>query len=159
MIQSILLAISERNSVRHSILIVDDSTEDRYLLKRYLKKSGLDTTVVEVSNGEQGLDFLTGEEEYSNSYPDIQPPLLVFLDINMPIMNGWEFLEELRQKQDQVQIRPTIVVMYSTSDRLEDKERIAEYDFVKTYIVKGSYTPVELKSIIEDCIRAPGLLL
>ncbi|MFK7996349.1 MAG: response regulator [Granulosicoccus sp.] len=159
MIQSILLAISERNSVRHSILIVDDSTEDRYLLKRYLKKSGLDTTVVEVSNGEQGLDFLTGEEEYSNSYSDIQPPLLVFLDINMPIMNGWEFLEELRQKQDQVQIRPTIVVMYSTSDRLEDKERIAEYDFVKTYIVKGSYTPVELKSIIEDCIRAPGLLL
>lgn len=138
--------------MRHSILIVDDSEEDRYLLKRYLKKSGLDVAIAEVSNGEQGLDFLIQEDQRVLEHPEIQAPLVVFLDVNMPVMNGWEFLEEFRNRQQQIQINPTIVVMYSTSDQEHDKARIEQYEFVKTYVVKGSFSPMQLKDTITACV-------
>lgn len=138
--------------MRHSILIVDDSEEDRYLLKRYLKKSGLDVAIAEVSNGEQGLDFLIQEDQRVLEHPEIQAPLVVFLDVNMPVMNGWEFLEEFRKRQQQIRINPTVVVMYSTSDQEHDKARIEQYEFVKTYVVKGSFSPLQLKDTISACV-------
>lgn len=138
--------------MRHSILIVDDSEEDRYLLKRYLKKSGLDVAIAEVSNGEQGLDFLIQEDQRVLEHPEIQAPLVVFLDVNMPVMNGWEFLEEFGKRQQQIRINPTVVVMYSTSDQEHDKARIEQYEFVKTYVVKGSFSPMQLKDTITACV-------
>jgi CheY-like chemotaxis protein len=42
--------------MKYSILIIDDSNEDRYLLKRYLNKCGLDVNIAEASNGEEALD-------------------------------------------------------------------------------------------------------
>ena len=132
----------------YSILIIDDSEEDRYLLKRYLRKSGLDVTIAEAGNGEEALAFLTNYEEYKEKFPGIEPPLVVFLDINMPIMNGWEFLEEFYVKQEEIELKPTVVVMYSTSEQDEEKARIAKFDCVRSYVVKGSYTPEGLKETI-----------
>ena len=138
--------------MRHSILIVDDSEDDRYLLKRYLRKSGLDVSIAEAPNGEQGMDLLLEEDQRLIVNPEIRTPLVVFLDVNMPVMNGWEFLEEFRNRQLQIKIKPTIVVMYSASDEDENKVRIGEYDFVKTYIVKGSLSPLQLKETIKSCV-------
>ena len=138
-----------------SILIIDDSEEDRYLLKRYLKKSRLELSVAEAVNGEQALDFLTEFETRRNDHPDIKPPLVVFLDVNMPIMNGWEFLEAFSARQDQLQINPAAVVMYSTSDQEEDIARAAQFDVVKTYVVKGSYTPEDFRKTIVECVDRP----
>ena len=138
--------------MKYSILIIDDSNEDRYLLKRYLNKCGLDVNIAEASNGEEALDFLINYHQYEDTYPGMQPPLLAFLDINMPIMGGWEFLEAFQENEDSVKIVPTIVVMYSTSDQDDEKTRIANYDFVSSYIVKGSYSPDELKQTILDCV-------
>ena len=53
----------------YSILIIDDSEEDRYLLKRYLRKSGLEVTIAEAVNGEEALAFLTNYEEYKQDFP------------------------------------------------------------------------------------------
>jgi len=136
----------------HSILIVDDSEEDRFLLKRYISKTGLDTLIVEAENGEVALDFLI---EYENSplkgdY-DITPPLVVFLDVNMPIMNGWEFLEQCRLRAADIKIKPTVVVMYSTSDNESDVSRGNDHDIVRTYIVKGSIDIQQLKDTIVSC--------
>ena len=138
--------------MRYSILIIDDSEEDRYLLKRYLGKCGLDVIVAEASNGEMALAFLTNYEQARKDNPGIEPPLLVFLDINMPVMSGWEFLDEFHEKQDQIQIKPTIVVMYSTSDQGEEKARIDNYEFVKSYVVKGKFTPENLKQTIVNAL-------
>ena len=132
----------------YSILIIDDSEEDRYLLKRYLRKSGLELTIAEAGNGEEALAFMTNYEQYKQKFPGIEPPLLVFLDINMPIMNGWEFLEEFYAKQEDIELKPTVVVMYSTSEQDEEKARIGKYECVKSYVVKGSYTPEGLKETI-----------
>ena len=140
--------------MNYSILIIDDSEEDRYLLKRYLKKSGLETTIAEVANGEQAMTFLTEFEKYQREHPDMKAPLVVFLDVNMPIMNGWEFLEAYRERQDQVQIKPSVLIMYSTSDQEADMVRAAQFDFVNSYIVKGSYSPEDLKKMVIACTQA-----
>ena len=132
----------------YSILIIDDSEEDRYLLKRYLRKSGLEVTIAEAGNGEEALAFLTNYEEYKEKFPGIEPPLVAFLDINMPIMNGWEFLDGFYAKQEEIQLKPTVVVMYSTSEQDEEKARTEKFDCVKSYVVKGSYTPEGLKETI-----------
>ena len=134
--------------MKYSILIIDDSEEDRYLLKRYLRKSGLDVAVAEAVNGEQALHFLTEFEQYQRDHPEIKAPLVVFLDVNMPIMNGWEFLEEFSLRRDQISISPIVVIMYSTSDQETDKARAEQFDIVTTYVIKGSYTPDDLKRAI-----------
>ena len=137
----------------YSILIIDDNAEDRYLLKRYLKKSGLELSIAEANNGEEALEFLTKFDQRQKDYPQIKPPLLLFLDVNMPIMNGWDFLEEFHARQAEIQLKPSIVIMYSTSDEQEERERIKNYQHVSSYIVKGSYTPEELKQAVIDSVN------
>ena len=138
--------------MKYSVLIIDDSDEDRYLLKRFLKKTELDVIIAEARNGEEALDFLTSfSEKYAETHPDIDSPLIAFLDVNMPIMNGWEFLEEFHSRLSDIQIKPTVVVMYSTSDLREDIDRGNAYEFVKTYLIKGEYTPEKLKETLVLC--------
>ena len=138
--------------MKYSILIIDDSEEDRYLLKRYLRKSGLEVVVAEAVNGEEAMHFLTEFEKYQRDHPDIKAPLVVFLDVNMPIMNGWEFLKEFNLRRDQIAISPIVVIMYSTSDHETDKARAEQFDVVKTYVVKGNYTPDDLKRVIVSSV-------
>ena len=143
--------------MKYSILIIDDSEEDRFLLKRYLRKSGLDVAVAEAVNGEQALHFLIEFEKYQQDHSEIKAPLVVFLDVNMPIMNGWEFLEEFSAQRDQIPISPIVVIIYSTSDQEVDKARATQFECVKTYVVKGNYTPDELKRTIVACVQPDNL--
>lgn len=133
----------------YTIMIVDDSADDRYLLKRYLKKTELTLVILETANGTEGIDLLLkSREALESQYPGIRAPVTLFLDINMPVMNGWEFLEELEKRHNEIELRPTIVLMYSTSGSLHDKTKSTNYDSVVNYIVKGDLTIEELKQKI-----------
>lgn len=133
----------------YTVMIVDDSPEDRYLLKRQLKKTGLELVVLEVSSGDEGIKLLTtSPSELAVSHPGISGPITIFLDINMPLMNGWEFIEALDLHNQDIKLKPTVVLMYSTSDDDADKDKASQYDAVANYIVKGESTPVVLKEAI-----------
>lgn len=133
----------------YSVMIVDDSADDRYLLKRYLQKTGLSLVILEAGNGSEGMDtLLKSREELESQHPDIRAPVTLFLDINMPVMNGWDFLKELEKRHDEIELKPTVVLVYSTSDRFSDKTRSAKHDTVANYIVKGDLTIEELKQNI-----------
>ncbi|MFK7859747.1 MAG: response regulator [Granulosicoccus sp.] len=133
----------------YTVLIVDDNFEDRFLLKRYLKKTGLSLIVLEVSSGLEGIELLkTPLEELEVKYPGIRVPITLFLDINMPLMNGWQFLEELESQRKDIKLDPTVVMMYSTSDDSYDRSKAESYDSVANYIVKGESTPDSLKEAI-----------
>lgn len=130
-------------------MIVDDSSDDRYLLKRYLQKTGLSLVILETDNGSEGIDtLLKSREELESQYPGIRAPVTLFLDINMPVMNGWEFLEELERQRDEIELKPTVVLMYSTSGSSHDKTKSTNYDAVENYIVKGDLTIEDLKQNI-----------
>lgn len=133
----------------YTVLIIDDSFEDRFILKRYLKKTDLQLVVLEASGGAEGIELLTTPiDQLTPKYPGIQAPVMLFLDVNMPLMNGWQFVEELDRRDEEVKLKPTVIWMYSTSDADYEKNKAAKYDSVCSYIVKGESTPESLKAAI-----------
>ena len=92
------------------IMLVEDDTVDAMTVKRALKEIKISNGLIHVKNGEEALDHLLDEEK--------EQPCIVLLDLNMPIMNGVEFLEE-RAKHDQLITIPVIVL--TTSKDEQDK--------------------------------------
>ncbi len=134
--------------MRYSILIIDDNEVDRYLLKRMLKNTNLDIVTFEKSNGAKALDFLRDYEKNSKLHLDDFPPLLFFLDINMPIMNGWEFLAEFVKLRKTTNLNSATIVMLSSSNSEAEYAKAKQFDFVSDYIVKGQHTTDDLVNAI-----------
>ncbi len=141
------------NTHTYSVLIIDDSEEDRYLLKRYLKKTELSLLVLEATNGQEALELLTTPlDTLRKQHPSLRAPVIIFLDINMPIMNGWEFVSALEHNSQSIQLKPTVVMMYSTASEDEEKDKIHDYSSVKGYLVKGESTVESIKNTILETI-------
>ncbi|MEM9101693.1 MAG: response regulator [Pseudomonadota bacterium] len=132
-----------------SILIIDDSDMDCYLLKRELEYIECEATIVEKSNGVEALAFFKQHETNRRLYGDDFPPLLVFLDINMPLMDGKRFLQEYEKLlHDNPELESSNIIMFTSSKNPQDIEASKKYNFVKGYLVKGQYTEDELKAVI-----------
>ena len=129
-------------------MIVDDSETDRYLLKRFLGKTDLVGDIFEVNNGKDALDFLSNFEENQKKYPDGFPPTLLFLDINMPLMDGFEFLSKYQELRDKVDDFSITIMMFSSSASKEDQNKAFSFPFVKDYLVKGAFKVEDLKAKI-----------
>lgn len=138
-----------------SVLIVDDEEADRYLLKRQIRSSQPDLQIHEQANGREAIDFLTAFDEGVAQYSDGFPPGLIFLDINMPLMNGWEFLDELSVLRKSADLESCVIMMFSSSDSDDDRSRITDYDFATDYLVKGNVPPDQMASILTEHCR-PG---
>ncbi len=134
--------------MQYSILIIDDNEVDRYLLKRMLKNTKLDIVTFEKQNGAEALEFLGDYDANRKLYPDDFPPLLFFLDINMPIMNGWDFLAEFAKLRAASDLNSATIVMLSSSNSDADYKKAGQFDFVSDYIVKGQHTTDELINTI-----------
>ncbi len=136
-------------------MLVDDSESDRYLLKRMIGKLEVATEIFEADNGQIALEFLIDYEENFRKYPGNFPPIVIFLDINMPIMGGFEFLEEFSKiRENSNDYSSSVFTMFTSSERDEDKEKALSYDFVKGFVVKGSMSIKSLQEVIEKCIAS-----
>ena len=136
-----------------SVFVVDDSESDRYLLKRKLKKIGVCDNIFEAEDGAKALEFFSAIELDSAKFEENFLPMITFLDVNMPKMGGFKFLEEFEKLRANHEILAKIVmVMYSSSGRIEDENRARKYDFVTAYWEKGSYTLDQLKAVLETVV-------
>lgn len=106
-----------------TVLIVDDSKASQYLTKYAIEHFDPEIQVLQAYDGSEALVLLSKLE---------QQPDLIFLDINMPSMNGHEFLEEFTLKG----FMSSVVVMLTSSDDDKDKERSMSFECVKKYIIK-----------------------
>ena len=128
------------NLDRLQIALVDDDEDDRVFFKDAIDEVQLKTSLLLFGNGQEFLDYV--------SLPGQSIPHLVFLDLNMPIKNGIECLEELRSKQ---KFKGLSVAIYSTSS--SDKD--VEDTFIKganIYINKPNDFN-RLKSIMEEVLK------
>ncbi|WP_426359117.1 response regulator [Pseudocolwellia sp. HL-MZ19] len=132
---------------RVNVLIVDDNELDRYILRRQLTKIGVES-IIEKDDGSTALEFLNDYDKNAMLYPDEFPPVVIFLDINMPKVNGFDFLKEFSTMRTRNELASIVVCMYSSSERLEDKEKAAKFDFVADFIVKGEVTEAFLANKI-----------
>ena len=140
-----------------SVLIVDDNEGDRYIINRHLKETKLPICkIFEEQDGESALDFFLNFEDNIQSFPNGFPPTLVFLDINMPLLDGHGFLKKFSELRERKEYKSIVIMMFSSSERDEDKEHAMGYHFVKEYLVKGSYTSADLKEKIIGLVDQHG---
>jgi len=111
------------------VLLIDDDDAVNMLNTIILRKSGLADNIVAVQSGEKGLQALT-EFRTENKWPGI-----IFVDINMPGICGWEFIERFKKDFLQFKDRCLICVLSSSLDP-RDQENAKNSDMVDSFISK-----------------------
>lgn len=114
-----------------TILLVDDDECFQFLCERVIKRSGENITLLKAYDGLEALELL----QDGGAKPD-----LILLDINMPRMNGHEFLAKYSEAAPG---EIPIVAMLTSSDQQRDRDSAMQYQFVKDYLVK----PFQLEDI------------
>lgn len=132
------------------VLIVDDSEIDRYILNRKLSRLGEDAViVVEQPDGDEALSYLSECIKNDTNIPEV-----IFLDVNMPKMGGFEFLAKFSPLHQDSVLRNSHVMMYSCSGRSEDKRRAFCFPFVKDFLIKGELSVDALEQKMTHLLEA-----
>lgn len=111
-------------------MLVDDNPDDNFFHEREIKKNNLATIVITKNTAMSALEYLKSKKDKINLQPD-----LIFLDINMPGMNGWEFLREYNKLAKELQSK-VVIIMLTTSENSDDILRAKSENFVSGFITK-----------------------
>ena len=111
-------------------MLVDDNQNDNFFHEREIKKNNPANIVIIKTSGMKALAYLKSKNDNNDPHPD-----LIFLDINMPDMNGWEFLHEYNTLDKELQSR-AVIIMLTTSQNADDKVKAMKWSFVSDYITK-----------------------
>ncbi len=107
------------------IVLIDDDPINNLINKRLINKLNLSPKTIEFLEAEKALFYL--------KKPNIEKKILILVDINMPVMNGWDFLDkyvELENKRDDR------IIMLSSSIDFQDRQKSEEFPFVSGFIEK-----------------------
>jgi CheY-like chemotaxis protein len=114
-----------------TILVAEDDTDDAFFLQRAFKMAGISTWLQFVRDGQEAIDYLSGEGVFADRTVHPTPDLLL-LDLKMPRMNGFQVLEWVRQQPG---LKRLPVIIFSSSDEGKDINRA--YDLgANSYLIK-----------------------
>ncbi|QHT70829.1 response regulator [Rhodocytophaga rosea] len=122
-------------------LLIDDNEIDNLIHTQLIKSISLAEQIIIKSSAMEALEFIVHSIAHSLSLPDI-----IFLDINMPLMDGFDFLESLELLPSKVWKTTKIVMLSSTIDAGEIR-RIREHPYINTFICKP-LTPLALTQLL-----------
>ncbi len=115
-----------------TFVVVEDDDVDVMVLKQSFKRLQIGNPMVVARDGVEALEVLRGTDDQD----PLEKPYVVLLDLNMPRMNGIEFLTEIRKDPD---LADTVVFILTTSD--DERDKLSAYDnHVAGYIVKSNDT-------------------
>ena len=113
-----------------SILLVDDDESTNFINSVFIKKLDIDVDVYKALNGAEGLEIL---EESIGDHDFF--PCLIILDINMPVMNGWTFLDNYKKLSPSIK-NNCVIVMTTVSEDEKDLIRANKNQDIKEYFQK-----------------------
>ncbi len=122
--------VGDDGTARRPVAVVDDDDSDRFLFQRMLQRVDPEATIVEYAAADLALPDFLDDDRFSQCFPHGRP--LVVLDINMPRMSGFEFLDVVASRRE----AQMDVVILTASDNPSDRERAASYAIVKDILVK-----------------------
>ena len=112
------------------IFIVDDDPIHQQIAKIMIDRQGISNAMRTFSDAQEVLNYLREHKQNDDQLPDV-----ILLDLNMPVMDGWDFLEEYAGFYDTLSRDISIYVLTSSIDE-NDRERVNAYSFVKGYLTK-----------------------
>lgn len=129
------------------VLLVDDDDTTNYLNRRLLNEMNVAKEVLILKNGKEAIDYL---EESCNNVDGtlLKCPDLIFLDIKMPVMDGFSFLEEYKKKGLD-EGGHIIIMMLTSSASFYDLERLKNYGKVKKHFSKA-LTRHDVQEVISE---------
>lgn len=105
-----------------NILLIDDDSSSNFFHTRLLtKKTDFTENVMTALDGKEGLELLKNVKANGGETPDV-----IFLDINMPVMDGWEFLQEYEKLDSEFKAK-TVVIMLTSSLNPDDRDKALSY--------------------------------
>ena len=113
-----------------SVMLVDDNEIDNIINEKIIEANSFADSILVFQTGQEALDYLKGNQENEAELPEI-----VFLDINMPIMDGFQFLEDFEKFSENV-LDKCKIIMLSSSISPKDIDRAARSRYVKKYLNK-----------------------
>lgn len=113
-----------------NILLVDDDVTFVFLTKRIISATNIVTNINEFNDSQDAIDFLKDNTDDKDLLPDV-----IFLDLSMPVMDGWGFLEEYVAIESKINKKiPLFIVSSSISPH--DIERAKQFSMVSDFIIK-----------------------
>ncbi|HXU27597.1 MAG TPA: response regulator [Bacteroidia bacterium] len=104
------------------ILLIEDNEFTNIFNQKLIKNLDVAEQVYVTESGKEGLDFLLNKGKFKTNGVSHPSPDVIFLDINMPGMNGWEFIEELKEQGSDKQ-KAYKIVMLTTSPNPDDEQK------------------------------------
>ncbi|MES2730771.1 MAG: response regulator [Bacteroidota bacterium] len=112
------------------VLLVDDNDTDNFISKRIIEITKFAPRIEIKNSGKSALEYLEREKDNPQNLPDI-----IFLDINMPIVDGFVFLFEFEMFPEELKNKCSVVIL-SSSDNKKDIEKIVDNDYVIKFVTK-----------------------
>ena len=129
----------EKQNILNHVLVIDDSRIDRFIVEKLVERAQLAEKIIQKELAREGLDYINECIQNNTGLPGI-----IFLDINMPEMSGFDFLDEFTGFPEQV-TESCIVVMLSSSLNEDDYKKAMSYKAVKMYCNK----PISMEKLQE----------
>ncbi len=125
-----------------TILLVEDSPDDVFFFRRALNKSGLKAALHVAEHGREAIDYLTNRGRFDDATRYIRPDVL-FIDLKMPQMNGFELFEWIRAQFAET---PFLALALTSSDEPQDRKRALDLG-ADGYFLKP-ISPAQLRAAV-----------
>ncbi len=130
------------------ILCIDDDPITLMLCKMVITKASFSNEIITATNGEEALHYFNALKLSESDKLSTEHPQLIFLDLNMPVMGGWEFLDSF-VTEDYSDFNTIKVIVLSSTIDPEDLEKAKKYpmviDFLSKPITKGMLEYIQNK--------------